>query len=137
MADIAKYQQSIEKFNSSYAKEAAKEPVNFWGLAGFAVAAAYTQSVIPLLFALVFEFVYMLVVPNLPIYRKHVLERNRKRLKALAKDKREKLIKSFSPREREAVEYLRWQKNKIQENYKKFANAKNLPQNLLLSLIHI
>ena len=67
MADIAKYQQGISKFNSSYAKEALKEPVNFWGLAGFAVAAAYTQSVIPLLVALIFEIAYLLIIPNLPI----------------------------------------------------------------------
>ncbi len=131
MADLAKYQQSIEKFNSSYAKEAVKEPVNFWGLAGFAVAAAYTQSVIPLLIALAFEFAYMLVVPNIPGYRRLVHDRTRKRLKALYINNREKLIKSFSPREREAVEYLRWQKSKIQENYKKFAGANKLPQNLL------
>lgn len=130
MVDIAKYQQSIEKFNSSYAKEALKEPVNFWGLAGFAVAAAYTQSVIPLLVALIAEFIYMIVVPNVPAYRQLVQNRERERLKALNKTNREKLIKSFSPREREAVEYLRWQKNKIQENYKKFASAKQLPTNL-------
>jgi len=130
MVDIAKYQQSIEKFNSSYAKEALKEPVNFWGLAGFAVAAAYTQSVIPLLVALIAEFIYMIVVPNVPAYRQLVQNRERERLKALNKANREKLIKSFSPREREAVEYLRWQKNKIQENYKKFASAKQLPTNL-------
>lgn len=69
MADIAKYQQGITKFNSSYAKEAIKEPVNFWGLAGFAVAAAYTQSVIPLLIALIFEIAYFLIVPNLSTLR--------------------------------------------------------------------
>ncbi|MFV0389420.1 MAG: hypothetical protein ACK5NT_11775 [Pyrinomonadaceae bacterium] len=131
MADIAKYQQSVEKFNSSYAKEALKEPVNFWGLAGFAVAAAYTQSVIPLLVALIAEFVYVLVVPNLPSYRQLVQTRERTRRRELNKANREKLIKSFSPREREAVEYLRWQKNKIQENYKKFTGSRELPSNLV------
>lgn len=130
MADLAKYQQSIEKFQTSYAKEAIKEPVNFWGLAGFAVAAAYTQSIIPLLVAILFEFVYVLVVPNLPSYRKLVQTRERDRLKSLSKSQREKMIKSFSPREREAVEYLRWQKNKIQENYKKFSGARKIPTNL-------
>ena len=55
MADLAKYQQEFDRFNTKYVKEAVKEPVNFWGLAGFAVAAAYTQSVIPLLIALIFE----------------------------------------------------------------------------------
>ena len=87
MVDIAKYQQSIEKFNSSYAKEALKEPVNFWGLAGFAVAAAYTQSVIPLLVALIAEFIYMIIVPNVPAYRQLVQNRERERLKALKQSK--------------------------------------------------
>ena len=131
MADIAKYQQSVEKFNSSYAKEALKEPVNFWGLAGFAVAAAFTASVIPLAVALICELIYVMVVPNLPIYRGLVQTRERKRLKALNISQREAMIKRFSPREREAVEYLRWQKNKIQENYKKFAGARELPTNLM------
>ncbi len=131
MTDIAKYQQSLDKFNSSYAKEALKEPVNFWGLAGFAVAAAFSASVLPLLVALVCEFLYVLIVPNLPIYRQLVQTRERKRLKALNQSQREQMIKTFSPREREAVEYLRWQKNKIQENYKKFAGSRELPTNLV------
>lgn len=130
MADIAKYQKEIERFNSSYAKEALKEPVNFWGLAGFAVAAAYTQSVIPLLIALICEIAYVLIIPNLPSYRQLVNNRERERIRALNISTREKLIKSFTPREREAVEYLRWQKDKIQENYKKFTGAKQLPTNL-------
>lgn len=130
MADLAKYQQEIEKFNSSYAKEAIKEPVNFWGLAGFAVAAAYTQSVIPLLIALIFEIAYMFIVPNLPAYRQLVNRREKERLRALNKANRDKLVKSFTPREREAVEYLRWQKDKIQENYHKFTGARSLPTNL-------
>lgn len=130
MPDIAKYQQGIQKFNSSYAKEAVKEPVNFWGLAGFAVAAAYTQSVIPLLIALICELIYMIVVPNLPQYRGLVQRREKERLFLLNKTTREKLIKSFTPREREAVEYLRWQKDKILENYYKFTGSKELPSNL-------
>lgn len=130
MADLAKYRQEIGRFNTSYAKEAVKEPANFWGLAGFAVAAAYTGSVIPLLIALICEMVYLLVVPNLPSYRQLVQNRERDRIKALSKATREKLIKSFTPREREAVEYLRWLKEKIQDNYKKFAGARQLPTNL-------
>lgn len=130
MADIAKYQQQISKFNSSYAKEAVKEPVNFWGLAGFAVAAAYTQSVIPLLIALIFEIAYLLIVPVLPAYRQLVNRREKERLFALNKANRDKLIKSFTPREREAVEYLRWQKDKIQDNYFKFTGTRELPTNL-------
>jgi hypothetical protein len=130
MADLAKYQQQLTRFHSSYAKEAVKEPFNFWGLAGFAVAAAYTGSVIPLLIALIFEVAYMLTLPNLPWYRQLVQRREKERLFLAARSAREKLIKTFTPREREAVEYLRWLKEKIQDNYKKFTGAAALPSNL-------
>lgn len=131
MADLAKYQQQVTRFQSSYAKEAVKEPFNFWALAGFAVAAAYTGSVIPLLIALIFEVAYMLTLPNLPWYRQIVQRREKERLFLAARSAREKLIKSFTPREREAVEYLRWLKEKIQDNYKKFTGAAALPSNLV------
>jgi len=130
MADIAKYRQDIEKFNSSYAKAALKEPVNFWGLAGFAVAAAYTGSVIPLLIALICEAIYLIVIPVLPAYRQMVNAREKQRLLKAHVASREALIKSFTPREREAVEYLRWLKDKIQDNYYKFTGAGQLPSNL-------
>lgn len=130
MADLAKYQQEISRFNTKYAKEAIKEPVNFWGLAGFAVAAAYTGSVIPLLIALMCEAIYMLFVPLLPTYRRLVDRREKERLIALHKSSREKMIKGFSPREREAVEYLKWQKEQIKKNYLKFTGARELPSNL-------
>jgi len=131
MADLAKYQQQLTKFQTSYAKEAVKEPFNFWGLAGFAVAAAYTGSVIPLLIALIFEIAYILTLPNLPWYRQLVQRREKERLFLASRSAREKLIKTFTPREREAVEYLRWLKEKIQDNYKKFTGAASLPQNLV------
>src|SRR6185295_10864370 len=130
MADLAKYRQDIEKFNTSYAKAAIKEPVNFWGLAGCLVAAAYTGSVIPLLIALFCEAVYLLVVPLLPSYRQMIVRREKERRLAANIATREKLIKSFTPREREAVEYLRWLKEKIQDNYRKFTGAGVLPSNL-------
>jgi len=130
MADLAKYQRDLQRFQTSYMKEAAKEPFNFWGLAGFAVAAAYSQSVIPLLIALIAEIVYIMVLPNLPYYRQLVQKREKQRLLQANKTAREKLIKTFTPREREAVEYLRWLKEKIQDNYKKFTGAGNLPSNL-------
>ncbi len=130
MADLAQYQRDIQKFNTSYLKEAVKEPINFWGLAGFAVAAAYSFSIIPLLIAIIAEIAYIMVVPNLPSYRALVQRREKERLLLAAKTAREKLIKSFTPREREAVEYLRWLKEKIQDNYKKFTGAGNLPSNL-------
>jgi len=130
MADLAQYQRDLQKFNTSYLKEAVKEPINFWGLAGFAVAAAYSFSVIPLLIAIIAEIAYVMVVPNIPSYRALVQKREKERLLLAAKTAREKLIKSFTPREREAVEYLRWLKEKIQDNYKKFTGAGTLPSNL-------
>jgi hypothetical protein len=130
MADLAKYQQELQRYNSSYLKEAIKEPYNFWGLAGFAIAAAYSGSVIPLLLAIIAEAIYLVVVPNLPSYRHMVVRRHNERMKELHRATREKLIKSFTPREREAVEYLRWLKDKIQDNYKKFTGARELPSNL-------
>ena len=130
MADLAKYQQDLQRYNSSYMKEAVKEPYNFWGLAGFAIAAAYSGSVIPLLLALIAEAIYLVVVPNLPTYRQMVVRRHNDRMKELHRSSREKLNKSFTPREREAVEYLRWLKDKIQDNYKKFTSARELPSNL-------
>ena len=130
MADIAKYKQEFDRFNTKYVKEAVKEPANFWGLAGFAVAAAYTGSIIPLIVALFCEMVYVVFLPMVPAYRQLVVNRERERYRALNKANREKMIKGFSPREREAVEYLRWQKDKIQENYHKFTGARELPTNL-------
>ncbi|HEX3101857.1 MAG TPA: hypothetical protein VHQ01_08700, partial [Pyrinomonadaceae bacterium] len=131
MADIAKYRQEVARLNTKYVKEAVKEPYNFWGLAGFAIAAAYTGSVIPLLVALICEAIYLVVLPALPAYRLSVNEREKKRLREMARAARERLIKSFTPREREAVEYLRWLKDKIQDNYKKFTGARELPSNLI------
>lgn len=130
MADLAKVQKEITRFNGKYFKEAVKEPANFWGLAGFAVAAAYTGSVIPLLVALIFEAIYVIALPLVPQYRQLVNRREKERALQLNKATRDKLIKSFTPREREAVEYLRWQKDKIQENYHKFTGARQLPSNL-------
>jgi hypothetical protein len=130
MADIAKYRQEFTRFNTKYVKEAVKEPYNFWGLAGFAIAAAYTGSVIPLLLALICEAAFILILPALPSYRQSVNLREKNRLRELNRAGREKLIKTFTPREREAVEYLRWLKDKIQDNYKKFAGARELPTNL-------
>lgn len=120
----------LPKINIKYLKEALKEPVNFWGLAGFAVAAAYTQSVIPLGAALVAETMYLASVPASSIYRRLVDRREKQRLLKAREQQREALIKSFSPREREAVEYLRWLRNQVYSNYRKFTNSKDIPQNL-------
>ena len=118
------------KIDLRYLKEAFKEPINFWGMAGFAVAAAYVQDVTPLVAALAAETLYLATVPASSVYRRLVDRREKQRLLKLREQQREALIKLFDPREREAVEYLRWMKNQIYSNYKKFTGTKQIPQNI-------
>ncbi|MDT7809508.1 MAG: hypothetical protein QOJ70_3321 [Acidobacteriota bacterium] len=118
------------KLSFEYLKEAVMEPANFWGMAGFVVAAAYTWSPIPLAAALVAEGAYLATVPASTLYRRLVDGRNRKRLVELRNKQRERLIESFDPREREAVLYLKWLKNKVFDNYVKFTGARELPTNI-------
>jgi len=120
----------IKKIDLQYLKEAAKEPVNFWGLAGFAVAAAFIPSVIPLGLALVAEGLYLATVPSNSLYRRLVDQRQRKQLYEMRRRQREKMIDTFDPREREAVLYLKWLKKQILENYTKFTGAKEAPANI-------
>ena len=42
----------LPKIDFRYLKQAFKEPINFWGMAGFAITAAYVQDVTPLIAAL-------------------------------------------------------------------------------------
>jgi hypothetical protein len=113
------------KFDFKYLKEAFKEPLNFWGMASFAVVAAYVQDVTPLAAALAAETVYLVTVPASSLYRRLVDRREKQRLAKLRDQQREAAIKLFDPREREAVEYLRWMKN-----YKKFTGTKQIPSNI-------
>lgn len=122
------------KIDFRYLKEAFNEPLNFLGMLTFGVVGAYTlaseQSVIPLATGLVAETVYLVTVPASSIYRRLVDRREKQRLLKQRDQQREAAIKSFDPREREAVEYLRWMKNQIYSNYKKFTNAKQVPSNI-------
>ena len=118
------------KIDLKYLKEAFKEPINFWGMAGFAVAAAYVQDVTPLVAALATETLYLATVPASSVYRHLVDRREKQRLYKLREQQREAQIKVFDPREREAVEYLRWMKNQIYSNYKKFTGTKQIPHNI-------
>jgi hypothetical protein len=120
----------LPKIDLKYLKEAFKEPINFWGMAGFAVAAAYVQDVTPLVAALATEAVYLATVPASSIYRRLVDRREKQRLLKVREQQREAQIKLFDPREREAVEYLRWMKNQIYSNYKKFTGTKQIPHNI-------
>src|SRR5712672_1613908 len=118
------------KIDSRYLKEAFKEPINFWGMAGFLVGAVFFQDVTPLLLGLGSEALYLAVVPAAPFYRRLVERRSRERARKPREAQREAVIKGFDPREREAVEYLRWMKNQIYSNYKKFTTSKKIPANL-------
>ncbi|HEX7771896.1 MAG TPA: hypothetical protein VF435_05710 [Pyrinomonadaceae bacterium] len=120
----------LPKIDLKYLKEAFKEPINFWGMAGFAVAAAYVQDVTPLVAALATETLYLATVPASSVYRRLVDRREKQRLLKLREQQREAQIKLFDPREREAVEYLRWMKNQIYSNYKKFTGTKQIPHNI-------
>ena len=120
----------LPKIDLRYLKEAFKEPINFWGMAGFAVAAAYVQDITPLVAALATETLYLATVPASSIYRRLVDRREKQRLLKLREQQREAQIKLFDPREREAVEYLRWMKNQIYSNYKKFTGTKQIPHNI-------
>ena len=70
------------------------------------------------------------MVPATPFYRRLVERREKERARKLRDAQREAAIKAFDPREREAVEYLRWMKNQIYSNYKKFTTSKQIPSNL-------
>ena len=120
----------LSKIDFRYVKEAFKEPLNFWGMAGFAVAAAFFWDVTPLLMGLGAEGLYLVTVPASPFYRRYIERREKQRLHKLKDAQREQIIKAFDPREREAVEYLRWMKNQIYSNYRKFTTSKEIPANL-------
>jgi hypothetical protein len=120
----------LSKIDFRYVREAFKEPLNFWGMAGFAVAAAFFWDVTPLLMGLGAEGLYLVTVPASPFYRRYIERREKQRLHKLKDAQREQIIKAFDPREREAVEYLRWMKNQIYSNYRKFTTSKEIPANL-------
>jgi len=122
----------LPKIDLRYLKEAFKEPLNFWGMAGFAVASAFFWDLTPLLMGLGAEAVYLTVVPASPFYRRYIERREKERQHKLRDAQREAVIKGFDPREREAVEYLRWMKNQIYSNYRKFTSSKEIPGNLLM-----
>jgi hypothetical protein len=120
----------LAKIDFRYLKQAFREPINIWGMAGFAMTAAYFWDVTPLAAALATEAIYLAVIPAAPFYRRLVARREKERARKLRDAQRETIVKGFDPREREAVEYLRWMKNQIYSNYKKFTTSKEVPANL-------
>ena len=124
----------------SYVKEAIKEPFNIWGLViivALAVFAATNPGFLGtfLLYWIlaggaVAEGLYLATVPNTPGYRRIVNQRMQRRELADRSRRRDELIKTFDPREREAVEYLRWMKNQIYQNYQKFTHVASIPDRI-------
>lgn len=117
----------------SYIKEALKEPVNIGGLLLAGAAAAYSattgflEPTMVLAGALIAEGAYLATVPASTFYRKIVDRRSRHLLDEHRRKQRLELIKTFDPREREAVEYLNWMKKQIADNYRKFARLNEEP----------
>src|SRR5262249_32803134 len=115
------------EFKISYFKEVFKELVNIGGLLLSVAAAVYSattgfiEPTLVLAGALVLEGVYLATVPASTFYRRVVDRRSRHLLEEPRRKQREELIKTFDPREREAVDYLSWMKKQIRDNYKKFA----------------
>ena len=98
----------------SYLKEAIKEPTNIWGivlcLAGSVYAATAGFHELPWLVlgaGGLAEATYLATLPATSAYRRVVDRRARRREMANRARRREELVKTFDPREREAVEYLR------------------------------
>lgn len=114
----------------NYFVEALKEPLNLWGLVAVLGIAVYMGEPMSLFIALggmVAEGIYLLTVPFLPAYKRIVERRRMKRAAAERRKAREEMIKTFDPREREAVEYLRWLKNQIYSNYMRFTRSRTIP----------
>jgi hypothetical protein len=120
---------------SSYIKEALKEPVNLAGLLLTGLGALYglTMDIDPTIVlgaGLLAEGAYLATVPASTIYRRIVDRRSRGQLDEVRKQKRMELIKTFDPREREAVQYLSWMKEQIASNFKKFTRLDEDPPQL-------
>jgi hypothetical protein len=121
------------EFKISYIKEALKEPVNIGGLLLAGAAAAYSATTgfldptFVMAGALVAEGFYLATLPASRMYRRIVDRRSRHLLEEWRRKQRFELIKTFDPREREAVEYLSWMKNQIASNFKKFARLQETP----------
>ena len=124
----------------SYLKEAAKEPMNIWAIVlilAMAVFAATNPGLLGTLMTYwilaaggIGEALYLMTVPSLASYKRAVDRRYRQKELADRQRRREELIRQFDPREREAVEYLRWMKNQIYQNFQKFTKLTDLPDQI-------
>ncbi len=124
----------------NYIKEAVKEPLNIWAMVGFVAASVYAATAaptgwfdlswVPLAAGAAAEALYLSTLPVTTQYRRIVDRRMRRRELAERGRLREELIKGFDPREREAVEYLRWMMKQIYQNYQKFTRVSVMPDSI-------
>ncbi len=131
------FKSMAEKIN--YYWEAFKEPLNLWPLLGVTVAAGISAAqgtggeligALILGGGLAVEAMYMITVPTSGFYKRLVERRQANKRAELQRQAREELIKKFDPREREAVEYLRWLKKQIYSNYQRFTRSKDVPSDI-------
>lgn len=121
---------------ASYIESAIKEPLNIaavaTALAGTAAASMFGTMDALLVFAgaVVTEVAYLAIVPASAFYRRLTDRRYREKLLAIRNRQRQELIKTFDPREREAVNYLSWMKGQIASNFRKFARLNEDPPQL-------
>ena len=85
----------LPKIDFRYLKEAFKEPINFWGMAGFAVSARMFQDVTPLVAAWELKPFILRSCQLAPFYRRLVERREKERARKLRDAQREAVIKGF------------------------------------------
>lgn len=123
-------------YKPSYIQSALKEPLNIGALVLGAAGAAYASlfgavdGAIVAAGVVVSEAAYLAIVPASHFYRRLVDGRRRKAFHEERNRKRQELIKTFDPREREAVDYLSWLKKQIGDNFRKFARLNEDPPQL-------
>jgi hypothetical protein len=126
-----------EKIN--YVKEAAKEPLNIWGMVGFVAASVFAATQggviesfawVPLAAGAAGEALYLVTLPATLAYRRLVDRRARQKELVERQRQRDQLITTFDPREREAVNYLSWMRKQIYDNYQKFTRGTLLPERI-------
>lgn len=120
----------------SYIQSALKEPLNIGAMVLAAAGTVYASffgtmdAAVVVTGAIISEAAYLAIVPASIFYRRIVEQRVRQALHQARSRQRQELIKTFDPREREAVEYLSWMKGQIGSNFKKFARLKEDPPQL-------
>lgn len=120
----------------SYIQSALKEPLNIGAMVLAAAGTVYASffgsldATVVAAGAIVSEAAYLAIVPASVFYRRIVERRARQALQQMRNRQRQELIKTFDPREREAVEYLSWMKGQIGSNFKKFARLNEDPPQL-------